>query len=340
MDRINTSSLEELNNEAARIGLSSGNNGDVEHVNNNDHADDIVVVEAYAMNEKETEAKFIQWYEDVSEERTRILAELEERKMELEKYKTAEEAYTKRIDELERTSSELLSAFEGVQKELKFLREKYEPPLENDTYFERYDTVLKDRDRLQKTVRENKDYINLLEEQVEKFRQNIDDRDKINENKTKISQSKLRDHNMLVRSTTNDGNDELGKVNKEIKSESVHIEAGHDRSSIHANISDTKLDDNFKHYNKIRLNQKSYKKDRKICDLPSITTHAKRYSSMNRVFKAEASPILCGQRHSYPGLNWGLGYKEIHGNRGVRDSFMPREYAKPFSFKAINKYII
>ena len=90
------------------------------------------------LTEKNAEASFIAWYDELCAERMSMLE--------------AEESYKRRIRELEKNNFDLLQAFDEVQGEIKQLRMKYEPDLEENKYeyHESYDIVYKEREELKK----------------------------------------------------------------------------------------------------------------------------------------------------------------------------------------------
>lgn len=116
----------------------------------------------------DNEEKFLIWYESVCEERTKLLAEIEDYKNKLQEYDEVENGYKKRVKELETNSDDLLKAFEEVQREVQALRDKYEPNESNGNTFynDSYKKLLKENENLKKSENKQQERIKNLDDEV------------------------------------------------------------------------------------------------------------------------------------------------------------------------------
>lgn len=111
------------------------------------------------VDEKNSEANFITWYEEVVVER---LAMLEN-----------EERYKKRIKELEQNNAEMTKALQESQNEIRHLRNKYEPQDSDELYNEPYKVILKEKEKLAQRGKHLDNEVSNLKDELKTLREYV-----------------------------------------------------------------------------------------------------------------------------------------------------------------------
>lgn len=296
------------------------------------------------ISDKEAEARFIDWYEEICQERIKMSETEEEYKSQINDYQKAEASYERRIKELEQNATDLMKAFEEAEKEAKLLRTKYEPPNDSentDTYAEPYRVVVKEKMKLLEAQKQNQNRIKTLEDEIKLLRKYVKDFESEQEIVRSKQPAKPNKKGLVV-ITSSERLEVLEKQNLHLKSVCEQFEKERKDLITKINFLEAKLKSlgNTQTVRKFSDPGRRVKTEMTINKkcvptfLPKISRASSLSSGQHDFDRRSSTPGTSGARSGFSIRN---GYGEIHAKRR---SVSSDTSSVNLSYQSIYKYIV